>query len=76
LLLYQFITFEQQDSRLDGFSIDYVHITSELIDSQVLSFSLVGSRDYSFTIISSSSPLNDRALSLMFLSQLCQVRHL
>jgi len=70
----QFITSEQQDYKLGGFSIGYVHVTSEPTDSQALSFNMVGT--ILFTVTSSSPPLNGRALSLMFLSRLCPVYHL
>jgi len=46
------------NDELGGFSIGHVQsITSEPIDSQVSPFS--------FTVISSSSPLNDKILSLV-----------
>ena len=38
----QFITSEQQDPKLGGFSIGYVHVISELTDSQISSSSPVG----------------------------------
>ena len=63
-----------RNSELSSFSIDYVHVTSEPIDSQVLSSSLVGTP--LFAVKSRSPPLNGRAPTLMFLSQLCPVYHL
>ena len=70
----QFITSEQQDYKLGGFSIGYVHVTSEPTDSQALSFNMVGT--ILFTVTSSSPPLNGRALSLVTPSRLCPVYHI
>jgi len=54
----QSITSERHDSKLGGFSIGYVYVTSEPTDNQVLPFSLVGTTP--FIVMSSLPPLNGR----------------
>jgi len=59
----QLITSEWQNSELGGFSISYVHLR---LNRQMTNLIFQSSTDYSFfTVISSSSPLNGRALSLV-----------
>ena len=103
----QIITSEWQNFKLGGFSIGYVHVTSELTDSRVSPFclllcpvrhlwtvntlSLIISNQlcpvrhlwtdeypisHFFVIMSSSSPLNDKASCLVIPNQLCPARHL